>query len=271
MPLRTNTGEISLLDCILSADISVDYPQCKGVLRGACIDVFRNEIVGLVGQSGSGKSTLALAMLRLLDHTGARIGGRIELLGRDLMRYNERQLRDVRGRLAGLIPQSPATALNPALRIGTQLREAWRAHSSEPWSTQQQLMAELFTIANLSPPEVFLKRFPSELSVGQAQRVLIIMALLHSPALLIADEPTSALDIITQRDILDVLVRIGRKQDMGILFISHDLSTIASVCDRIAILHEGKIVECGHLETVVAAPQHPYTKELIAAVPKRRL
>ncbi len=238
------------------------------MLQGACIEVFPGEIVGLVGQSGSGKSTLALATLRLLDHTGANVGGRIELLGQDLMQRSERQLRDIRGRLASLIPQSPATALNPALRVGTQLREAWRAHSPEPWSNQGQFITQLFTTANLSPPEVFLKRFPSELSVGQAQRVLIIMALLHSPPLLIADEPTSALDVITQREVLDLLVKIGKEDKMGILFISHDLSTIAAVCDRLAILHAGKIVECGPLKSVLAVPQHSYTKELIAAVPK---
>jgi ABC-type glutathione transport system ATPase component len=268
LPQTKEGGQISQLDCVLSADISVDYPQRKGVLRGARIDVFGSEILGLVGQSGSGKTTLALAVLRLLDHAGASVAGRIELLGRDLTGCNERQLRDVRGRLASLVPQSPATALNPALRIGTQLREAWRAHSSKPWSSQEQLITELFTTANLSPPEMFLKRFPRELSVGQAQRVLIIMALLHSPPLLIADEPTSALDVITQREILDVLVRIGKQQKMSILFISHDLSTIAAVCDRLAILHQGKIVECGHVKTVLAAPQHSYTKGLIAAVPK---
>lgn len=246
----------------------MDYPQRKGALRGACIEVFPSEIVGLVGQSGSGKSTLALAILRLLDHTGAKVGGRIELLGQDLIHRNERQLRDIRGRLASLIPQSPVTALNPALRIGTQLREAWRAHSSEPWSKQEPFIRQLFTIANLSPPEVFLKRFPRELSVGQAQRVLIIMALLHSPPLLIADEPTSALDVITQREILDLLVRVRQEHKMGILLISHDLSTISTVCDRLAILHRGKIVECGPLRTVLTAPQHSYTKQLIAAVPK---
>ena len=240
------------------------------MLRGASIDVFPGEIVGLVGQSGSGKSTFALAVLRLLDYSGASVRGRIELLGRDLTRCNERQLRDIRGRLASLIPQSPATALNPALRIGTQLREAWRAHSSEPWSGQEQLVTRLLTTVNLSPPEMFLKRFPSELSVGQSQRVLIVMALLHSPPLLIADEPTSALDTIIQREILDLLVRVGKQQKIGILFISHDLPAIAAVCDRLAILHEGKIVECGHLKTVLAAPQHPYTKELIAAVPEWR-
>jgi ABC-type dipeptide/oligopeptide/nickel transport system ATPase component len=161
--------------------------------------------------------------------------------------------------------------LNPALRIGTQLREAWRAHSSEPWSSQEQLITQLFTTVNLSPPETFLKRFPSELSVGQAQRVLVIMALLHSPPLLIADEPTSALDTITQREILDLLVRISKQHKMSILFVSHDLPTIAAVCDRLAVLHDGKIVECGHVKSVLTDPQHPYTKELIAAVPRLEL
>jgi ABC-type dipeptide/oligopeptide/nickel transport system ATPase component len=151
------------------------------------------------------------------------------------------------------------------------LREAWRAHSSEPWSRQKQLIAQLFTTVNLSPPEIFLKRFPRELSVGQAQRVLVIMALLHSPPLLIADEPTSALDSITQREILEMLVRISRQRKMSTLFVSHDLSAIAAVCDRLAVLHEGKIVECGSVKRVLTAPQHSYTKELIAAVPKWEL
>jgi ABC-type glutathione transport system ATPase component len=238
------------------------------VLQRACIEVLPREIVGLVGQSGSGKSTLALAVLRLLDRTGASVRGRIELLGEDLTRCKEQQLRHIRGRLVSLVPQSPATALNPALRIGTQLREAWRAHSPEPWSNQQEVIGQLLAIAGLSPQEAFLKRFPNEISVGQAQRVRIIMALLHSPPLLIADEPTSALDVITQREVLDLLVKMGKQHSMSILFISHDLLAIASVCDRLAILHAGEIVECGPTKSVLADPQHSYTKQLIAAAPK---
>ena len=238
------------------------------MLRGARVEVFPGEIMGLVGESGSGKSTLALAILRLLDHSRASLRGRIELLGRDLTGCSERQLRDIRGRLVSLIPQSPATALNPALRIETQLREAWRAHSSAPWSNQKELIERLFATAGLSPREVFLKRFPREISIGQAQRVLIIMALLHSPALLIADEPTSALDVITQREVLDLLVKIAKDRNMGILFISHDLLTVAALCDRVAILNAGEIVECGPVKRVLAAPQHAYAKQLIAAAPK---
>jgi ABC-type glutathione transport system ATPase component len=253
---------------VLSTDISVDYPQKKGVLRGARIEVFPGEMVGLVGESGSGKSTLALAILRLLGHTGARVSGRVTLLGKDLAGCSERELRDVRGRLLSLVPQSPLAALNPALRIGTQLREAWRAHSRVPWSGCKERIAQLLASAGLPPEEDFLKRFPGETSVGQAQRVLIVMALLHGPPLLIADEPTSALDVITQREVLDLLASICREHRMSVLFISHDLLTVAGICQRLAILHEGEIVECGPVKAVLNAPQHPYTRKLIAAVPK---
>lgn len=253
---------------LLSAEISVDYPGQKTVLRRARIEVFPDEMVGLVGQSGSGKTTLALAILRLLDHTGARVYGRTTLLGQDLASLDERRLRKVRGRLVGLVPQSPAAALNPALRIGTQLREAWRAHSSEPWSSQERRVSGLFETVGLSPGEVFMKRFPGEISVGQAQRVLIMMALLHSPPLLLADEPTSALDVITQREVLDLLIRTAKERRMSVLLISHDLAAIASLCQRLAILHEGEVVETGPVKTVLGAPAHPFTKRLVAAVPK---
>jgi ABC-type dipeptide/oligopeptide/nickel transport system ATPase component len=254
---------------VLSADLSADYPQKQGVLRSACLEVFPSEIVGLVGGSGSGKSTLALAILRLLDRTGARVRGRISLLGEDLTRYREAEMRAVRGRLVSLIPQSPATALNPALRIGTQLREAWRAHSRESWSAQQQRVTGLLESVGLSPDEEILKRYPGQISVGQAQRALIVMALLHAPALLIADEPTSALDLVTQREILDLLVTIRKTHQTSILFISHDLPAVVEICDRLAILHDGRIVECGPVKDVLTNPAHPYTKQIVAAAPRR--
>jgi ABC-type dipeptide/oligopeptide/nickel transport system ATPase component len=246
----------------------VDYPQKKGVLRGVRMEVFPGEIVGLVGESGSGKSTLALAVLRLLDHTGARVSGRTVLGGNHIMSCSERELRGIRGRVASLIPQSPSSALNPAMRLETHLREAWRAHSRESWSTQEKRVAHLFASAGLPPEASFLRRFPGEISVGQAQRVLIVMALLHAPPLLIADEPTSALDVITQREVLDLLARIGRERRMSILFISHDLLTVTVLCHRLAILHGGEIVESGPVKEVLAAPKHPYARRLIEAVPK---
>lgn len=245
----------------------MDYPQRAGVLRGARVEVSPGEIVGLVGQSGSGKSTLAHAVFRLLSHTGARVHGRASLLGQELMSLPERQLRAIRGRLLSLIPQSPAAALNPALRIETQLREAWRAHSSKPWSPRPHRVTSLLEVAGLSPAEAFLRRFPRQISVGQAQRVLIVMALLHSPALLIADEPTTALDVITQREILDLIVRLAREEQMSMLLISHDLLAVAATCHKLAILHEGEIVECGRVEDVLASPRHRYTRELLDAFP----
>jgi ABC-type glutathione transport system ATPase component len=252
---------------VLSTDISVDYPLNPGVLRNISIDVFAGEIVGLIGQSGSGKSTLALAIPRLLGHTGARIRGRILLLGKDLMLCDERSLRAVRGRLVSLVPQSPAAALNPALRIGTHFREAWLAHSREPWDRHTGDLSRLLTSAGLPSDKAFLRRFPGEISVGQAQRVLIVMALLHRPPLLIADEPTSALDLITQREVLLVLAAMGRENQTSILFISHDLLAVAAICSRIAILHEGEIVESGPTKDVLRAPQHPYTSQLVNALP----
>jgi len=211
---------------------------------------------------------MALAILGLLGHTGARVSGRTMLLGRDLMDCSQGQLREVRGRLISLVPQSPVAALNPALRIERQLREAWRAHSREPWSAQKKRVVHLLEGAGLSSPEAFLRRFPRQISVGQAQRVLIAMALLHAPPLLIADEPTSALDVITQREVLDLLAGIVTRRHMSMLFISHDLPTVAAICHRLAILHAGEVVECGPVTEVLANPQHPYTQQLIAAAPK---
>jgi len=251
---------------VLSVDLSVDYPAKQGVLRGVCVDVFPGEIVGLVGESGSGKSTLALAILKLLDHTGAQVRGRLSLLGEDFADCNDAEMRAVRGRQVSLIPQSATAALNPALRIGTQLREAWRAHSREPWAGQQQRLTRLLESAGLPATEAFLRRFPGQISVGQAQRMLIVMSLLHSPALLVADEPTSALDAITQREVLDLLAGLVRERRTGMLFISHDLLVVANLCHRLAILHDGRIVECGPVAQVLGAPQHDYTKRLVAAV-----
>lgn len=252
---------------VLSVDLSVDYPEKDGVLRGACVEVSPGEIVGLVGESGSGKSTLALAILKLLDHTGARVRGRLSLLGEELADRKEAEMRSVRGRLVSLIPQSATAALNPALRIGTHLREAWRAHSREPWAGQQERITRLLESAGLPVAERFLRRYPGQISVGQAQRVLIVMALLHSPPLLIADEPTSALDLITQREVLDLLAGLVREHHMGMLFISHDVLVVANLCHRLAILHAGRIAECGPVGQVLRAPQHAYTKQLVAAVP----
>jgi peptide/nickel transport system ATP-binding protein len=259
---------VALAHATLSSELWIDYPQKGEILRGLSIEVRNGEILGLVGESGSGKSTLALALIGLLGHTGAKVRGSILLNGTNILSYSERQMRDVRGRLISMIPQGASGALNPSLRIGTQIREAWDAHSKEKWGTESERVKALLASCGLPQEEDFLRRFPGQISVGQAQRVLIVMALLHRPALLVADEATSALDVITQREVLELLARINQEQRMSVLFISHDLLCVASLCHRIAILHEGQIVECGPVMDVLGRPKHSYTAKLVAAVPK---
>jgi ABC-type dipeptide/oligopeptide/nickel transport system ATPase component len=254
---------------LLSARLSVDYPSKSGVLKNLCLEIQRGEIVGLVGESGSGKSTLALALLQLLHLKGAKIQGEVLFQGENLLQKKESQLCDIRGRQMSVVLQSPLTSLNPALRIGTQLKEAWRAHSSGTGDQCHAAVSVALRSVSLPDDEEFLKRRPSQLSVGQGQRVIIAMAILHRPVLLIADEPTSALDTITQAEILSLFARLNRELDMAILYISHDLLSVAALCHRVAILREGEIVECDGPDAIFESPRHPYTQRLIAALPSR--
>ena len=248
---------------LLSARISAEYPNRPGVLNGLELEIETGEIVGLVGESGSGKSTLALALLRLLEFRGGRANGELWFRGRNLLDLSPRQMRAVRGREIGLVLQSPLSALNPSMRIGSQMLESWRAHHKDTPDLLEALEA-----VNLPPEKSFLERYPSELSVGQAQRVLIAMAILHRPALLIADEPTSALDAVTQSEILSLFSRLNRQMSMAVLYISHDLLSVASFCHRIAILRHGQIVETNSSEEIFSRPRHPYTQALLGAIPK---
>ena len=253
---------------LLSAQVTVAYSGKGPVLRAATIEVGEGEIVGLVGQSGSGKSTLALTILGLLDCKHAHVTGSLVFRGRDLLKLRERELRMLRGRAMSLVLQSPLTSLNPALRIRTQMREAWKVHGNGTAADRESAIQSALASAALSSYPELLQRFPSQLSVGQAQRVLIAMALLHRPALLIADEATSALDVITQSEILALFATLNRETGTSILYISHDLPSVASICHRIAILHEGQIVECGPTAQLFSEPSHPYTRQLIAAQPR---
>jgi len=256
---------------LLSARLSVDYRNKPDVLRNLCLEIQRGEIVGLVGESGSGKSTLALALLQLLGLKGAKVQGEVIFEGENLLQKTESQLRDIRGRQISVVLQSPLTSLNPALRIGTQLIEAWRAHANGTREGCHAAIRAALRSVSLPDDEEFLRRRPSQLSVGQGQRVIIAMAILHRPALLIADEPTSALDTITQSEILSLFGRLNRELDMAILYISHDLLSVAALCHRVAILRDGEIVECDTPDAIFESPRHPYTQRLIAALPGRHL
>jgi len=253
---------------LLSVRVTVRYAGKAPVLNAVALDIGSGEVVGLVGQSGSGKSTLALAILGLLGRKRAALEGNITFQGTDLLKLPERDLRNLRGRAIGLVLQSPLSSLNPALRINTQLKEAWRAHTGSSSIDCGQAIHLAMTSVSLPADRDFLKKYPSQLSVGQAQRVLIAMAVMHRPALLIADEATSALDVITQSEILELFGRLHRETGMSILYISHDLPSVAGICQRIAILHEGEIVECGSTEQIFARPSHPYTQRLMASLPQ---
>jgi peptide/nickel transport system ATP-binding protein len=250
---------------LLAANLSADYRNKTGVLRNIALRIERQEILGLVGQSGSGKSTLALALMGLLSSKGGVIKGEMLFRGKDFLKSSERELRAIRGKEMSIVLQSPLAALNPALSIGSQLSEAWKAHERREGSAAIQ-----GALTNVSLPcdKEFLRRRPSQLSVGQGQRVCIAMAILHRPALLLADEATSALDPITQSEILNLFARLNREMGAAILYISHDLLSVAALCHRICILHEGQIAECGTPQAIFNSPQHEYTRKLVAALPR---
>jgi len=252
---------------ILSLRISAGYRGRADVLCGLELDVQPGEILGLVGQSGSGKSTLALAVLRLLEWKGGHARGSIRFQQRELMACSEREMRRIRGRDIGLVLQSPQSSMNPMLSIGTQLREAWRAHSPGDWRRETPRIRQFLESLGIPGDESFLRRLPRQISIGQAQRVLIAMAVIHQPSLLIADEPTSALDAVTQSDTLKLLAHLNREHRMAVLYISHDLLAVASFCHRAAILHAGRVVEIGNPRDVFREPRHPYTRQLIVALP----
>jgi len=248
---------------LLRLRISAGYPGKPDVLREVAFEMAPGEIVGLVGRSGEGKSTLILSVLGLLGLKNGTCRGEILFHGRDLLGLNHKDMRQLRGLHIALVPQSPLSALNPNLRLGAQLEESWRAHrSGKPdW---QALLASV----SLPAERDFLRLYPRNLSVGMAQRFLIALALLHRPSLLLADEPTSALDTITQSEILALFRRLNQETGIGILYISHDLASVAALSHRVAILHQGEIVECASTAELFHAPKHPYTRQLLAAIPR---
>lgn len=260
--------EQSQSDTLLSAKISVRYGDNLEVLRDAELEVRPGEVLGLIGQSGSGKSTLAMAILGLLDRRNVKTEGSIHFAGEDLLTLGESELRRLRGNKIALVLQSPLSSLNPALKIRTQLREAWRAHSTGTTSDCDRAIRAALGSVSLPPGDDFLSKYPAEMSVGQAQRVLIAMAVMHRPALLIADEATSALDVITQSEILKLFRELNQISEMAILYISHDLASVAGICDRVAILHQGQIVEVGTTNQILTVPTHDYTRRLMAAMPR---
>jgi ABC-type glutathione transport system ATPase component len=250
---------------ILDFRISARYGE-REVLRVVKGRIAAGEIVALVGLSGSGKSTLALSLLRLLRYRGGEVAGSIVLEGSELMGLSSREMRAVLGRRIGYVPQSPAAALNERLRVETLLEETWRAHSTV--RAPEEFFATLLESVQLPAGRDFLRQRARQLSTGQGQRLLIALAIMHKPALLIADEPISALDAITQASVLRLFQQLNQRDGTAILFISHDLLSIASISHRVEILHEGCIVESGPPREIFRAPKHEFTQRLVAAMPR---
>jgi ABC-type glutathione transport system ATPase component len=255
-----------LSDPALEFRISAHYGRAA-VLHEVEACIAPGEIVALVGLSGSGKSTLALSLLRLLHYRGGEVSGSIRLAGRELSALSQREMRGVRGKSIGYVPQSPAAALNERLRVRTLLAETWGAHSPG-CAPESGFYGKLLESVQLPGTPDFLDQRAGQLSTGQGQRLLIALAIMHRPPVLLADEPTSALDAITQAAVLRLFKDLNGSHGTAMLFISHDLLSVASIGHRVAILHEGCIVESGVPEKIFREPQHPFTKELVKAIPR---
>jgi peptide/nickel transport system ATP-binding protein len=250
---------------LLRVDLEAGYSG-KPVLHEIRFSLEPGQVLGMVGASGAGKSTLVLTLHGLLPWRGGSVTGEVLLEGENLLSLSERELRTLRGRRIALIPQSPMSALNPAISLRSHFQEAWNAHSREDRGAFEARVNELLNEVQLPRDTEFLRRRPSQISVGQAQRVLIALALLHQPALVIADEPTSALDPVTQAQIVDLLRKLNRRYGTSLLYISHDLVSVLQLSDRIAVLHSGTIVETLAVNQLSGA-RHPATQALLAALP----
>ena len=250
----------------LSVAFSSDAGQHRAV-DDISFSIAPGESFALVGESGSGKSVTSLAILRLLDRR-AQVAGKILFDRENWLQLSERAMTARRGRDAAMIFQEPMTALNPVMSIGKQVAEAIRVHQRDLSKTgvHQRAMEALASVS-IPDPAARFDDYPHQFSGGQRQRIMIAMALVNRPRLLIADEPTTALDVTVQAQILDLLRELKQRSNAAMLFISHDLSVVAQIAERVAVMRRGKIVEMASCAQLFANPQHPYTRSLLAAVP----
>ncbi|MGW2395104.1 dipeptide ABC transporter ATP-binding protein [Kitasatospora sp. NPDC001664] len=260
--------ETTVATVLQVTDLRVEFDGAEAV-SGVSFELGAGETLGIVGESGSGKSTTALALLRMLPAGGRVSGGSIELGGQDLAQLDEPELRGLRGRRIAMIFQDPMSSLNPVLTVGRQLDEALRAHGRYLAKAQRaERAAELLDLVGIPGAAGRLRDFPHQFSGGQRQRIMIALALAGDPEVLVADEPTTALDPTVQRQLLLLLERINRERGTALVLISHDLGVIAQTCRRVLVMHQGKVVEHGRTEEVLRSPQQPYTRQLLAAVPR---
>ena len=252
-------------------DLKTSFMTSSGevqAVRGVSFEVHKGEILGIVGESGSGKSVTSMSILRLLADTARIKNGKIEFEGTDLTKVSDKQMREIRGQKIAMVFQDPMTSLNPVYTIGNQIVEVILLHTKK---TKQEAWArarELLELVGINEPEKRLKQYLHELSGGMRQRVMIAIALACEPKLLIADEPTTALDVTIQAQILELMNDLRHKLGMSIIMITHDLGVVAQMCEKIAVMYAGHIVEYGTTDEIFYNPQHEYTKGLINSIPK---
>lgn len=237
-------------------------------LNGVSFSMNEGEVLGIVGESGSGKSVTAYSVMGLTAYPGKLIGGTINFNGHQIDKMSEKEMRKIRGNEVSIIFQDPMTSLNPVYTIGNQITEVICLHTGKSKKEAHDRAKELLELVGINEPTKRLKQYPHELSGGMRQRVMIAIALACEPKLLIADEPTTALDVTIQAQILELMQELRKKLGMSIIMITHDLGVVASMCERIAVMYAGHIVEYGTADEIFYEPKHEYTKGLIKSIPK---
>jgi peptide/nickel transport system ATP-binding protein len=251
-------------------NLQVEFATRRSTLRaidGISFDIAKGEVLGVVGESGAGKSVTGLAVIGLIDPPGRITGGEIYLSGMRIDNLPPEELRRIRGKRIGMIFQDPLTSLNPLYRIGDQLVETIRTHLNFSESAARKRAIDLLAEVGIPAPDKRIDAYPHEFSGGMRQRVVIALAICAEPELIIADEPTTALDVSVQAQIINLLMDLRRQFNLTYLFIAHDLRLVEHICDRVAVMYLGKIVELGAARSLFAAPQHPYTRALLSAIP----
>ncbi len=252
-------------------DLHISFKTSRGTVDavvGVSLEVRRGEIFGIVGETGCGKTVTGLSVLGLLPKSAQIKQGAIHFEGRNLLRLGKDELNDLRGQSISMIFQDPSTALNPVFTIGAQMERVARQHLGLDARAARRRSAEMLIAVGLPDPERILDSYAHQLSGGMKQRAMIAMALLCQPALIIADEPTTALDVTIQAQVLALLRDLRQQFDVAVLLITHNLGVVAYTCDRLAVLYAGRVVESGPTEAIFTAPHHPYTRGLLAAIPR---